>query len=47
MKPLMPARHNGRKRIIRVGPAFWIMKHPPSGRNELLIFVKHFSIFLV
>jgi hypothetical protein len=43
----MPDGHNGRKRTIRGDPAFWIMKHPPSGRNELLIFVKHFSIFLV
>jgi len=45
MKPLIAAGHNLRKRTIR-GPAFWIMKQPPTGRDKLLIFVKHFSIFL-
>jgi hypothetical protein len=30
---------------MRGGPALWIMKHPPSGRNQFLIFGKHFSIF--
>jgi hypothetical protein len=39
MKLLIPAGHNERKRTIR--------KHPPSGRDKRLIFVKHFSIFLV